>query len=176
MVILGRCQASLPWFPRLYSKNAFYPSRLEETCKWLREAAKAFIKMRRETDLIQLLSCSGSSFLCPKPYPPNHNLRENDILEMLPSKRHPEGGEFRVQCQMSVIWDLSSDRHDFILKVNGVHSQARSHLFWCRKDRASSLQPQLLSEIVLRNNGNKTHLDSHLDSLCAHIYEHFPHQ
>lgn len=39
-----------------------------------------------------------------------------------------------------------------------------------------SLQPQVLSEIVLRNNGTRTHLDTHWDSLCAHIHEHFPHQ
>lgn len=57
--------------------------------------------MLKETGIAHLLSCSGSSFLYSKFYPPNLNLRKNDILAMIPNKFHPEGEDFRVLCQMS---------------------------------------------------------------------------
>lgn len=50
-------------------------------------------KNAKETGKTHLLSYNGSSFLYSNLYPPNHNPRKNDILEILPNEFHPEGVE-----------------------------------------------------------------------------------
>lgn len=73
----------------------------------------------------------------------------------------------RIYSSVSNVSDLSS-------LVTGIRQEP--HMFQGQKARPSSRQPQLLSEIVLRNNVTSTRSDSRSDSLCAYIYERFPHQ
>lgn len=142
-----------------------------------KKAVKIFLKMLKETDITHLFSLTvvvpsstSNSTL------QTTTLGRRTFLKcfQLSSIQREEGLQFGVQCQWSGISLVTSVI--FSSKEVVCTRRQKSDMFPSHTAGASSLQSQLLSEIVLRNNGTKTHLDSHLDSLCAHIYEHFPHQ